>query len=360
MINIKKSNVFKKIYLKIANNLSSETDELTPVINEVNTIRNNGHDTLAICLVPTGSSYLGVLNATKNLFRDCFIVLPAYYSQIKFTDKQLLELANHIFSLGFKQVVLSAFPASLESFATVIGKNVRLKIIYHGALSELNDEKRIRHFELINNLHKKGIIECIGFVKADLEKWYQITYQLPAKRLELFPITRSASRKHRNKDFVNIGIFGNNSFNKNRMNQIAAAMLVPNGIIHVLDDFQMFAFSGNIVIHPLSSHEEFLKLLSTMDINLHVSFSEGMGGQTFTESLAMGIPCLTSYNNQYLRYSNELIQLLTVYQYDNPYQIALKIDEVLKIDKNILSEKLISYSASMHDVAQELLEDFLF
>ena len=60
------------------------------------------------------------------------------------------------------------------------------------------------------------------------------------------------------------------------------------------------------------NHNKFKKLLSEMDINLHLSFSEGMGGQIFTESLSIGVPCLSSYNNDFLAYNKYLRNLLYV------------------------------------------------
>jgi hypothetical protein len=104
------------------------------------------------------------------------------------------------------------------------------------------------------------------------------------------------------------------------------------------------------------SHKDFLNLIGSMNLNLHLSFSEGMGGQTFTESISLGVPCLTSFNNEYLRKSNYLSDQLIVQQYDNPLEISKSINVVLNLD---LEEQLIEYSQLMNDEASLLRSAFL-
>ena len=106
-------------------------------------------------------------------------------------------------------------------------------------------------------------------------------------------------------------------------------------------------------------HLTFIRLISQMDINLHLSFSEGMGGQVFTESLALGVPCLTSYNNEYLRHDEELLNLLTVEQYENPWQISQAIEKVISFDLSLLKNKLINYSSVVEKEHEYLLDLFL-
>ena len=84
-----------------------------------------------------------------------------------------------------------------------------------------------------------------------------------------------------------------------------------------------------------------------------------MGGQVFTESLSAGVPCLTSYNNEYLKHDNELLKLLTVEQYENPWQISKAIEQVLSSDLYLLKKKLINYSLTIEKEHENLLESFL-
>jgi hypothetical protein len=79
----------------------------------------------------------------------------------------------------------------------------------------------------------------------------------------------------------------------------------------------------------------------------------------FTESLSAGVPCLTSYNNEYLKHDNELLKLLTVEQYENPWQISKAIEQVLSSDLYLLKKKLINYSLTIEKEHENLLESFL-
>jgi glycosyltransferase involved in cell wall biosynthesis len=160
---------------------------------------------------------------------------------------------------------------------------------------------------------------------------------------------------------INIGIFGNTSFNKNLYNQISAALTIENVLIHTSLEtkFPAFGFDDRIKIHPFMDHLTFVQLISQMDINLHLSFSEGMGGQIFTESLAAGVPCLTSYNNEYLKHDLEIQQLLTVEQYENPWQIKKAIEKVLEFEKDVLKNKLLAYNSVIDKESENLLNYFL-
>ena len=77
------------------------------------------------------------------------------------------------------------------------------------------------------------------------------------------------------------------------------------------------------------------------------------------ESLALGVPCLTSYNNEYLRHDEELLNLLTVEQYENPWQIKKGIERVLSYNPVILKKRLVNYSSIITKEADLLLESFL-
>jgi Txe/YoeB family toxin of Txe-Axe toxin-antitoxin module len=96
-----------------------------------------------------------------------------------------------------------------------------------------------------------------------------------------------------------------------------------------------------------------------MTINLHLSFSEGMGGQVFTESLSQGIPCLTSYTNEYLKFDKDLLELLTVKQYDNPWEIKNAIEKVLEAYNDDLSQRIADYSQNIDNEHHALLAEFL-
>ena len=334
------------------------------LIESIKLVASNNHKVLAICLENTESSFLGVKNATLNLFPNNTLVLPAYYSEISLTNKQFIELSEAIVHHGFNQVIISSLPISMNKLLNLLADKICVKVIFHGALSELSNEINENQFFNMIELAQKGRIKKIGFVKSGLDSWCSELFNIPTSHLQLKPMNFVHHNKEKilsaNKK-IKIGIFGNKSFNKNNYNQIAAALLIDNVEIHTSIDtkFSEFGFQANIFIHPLLDHDEFVKLLSQMDVNLHLSFSEGMGGQVFTESLSQGIPCLTSYNNEYLKHDPELQKLLTVDQYENPCEIKNAIEKVLKSEINKLKMKLIHYSQLISIESENQLNEFL-
>ena len=328
------------------------------VIQDIeNRYKFNNHS-LVLCLDNTGSSYLGVKNAVLNLFPTNTVIIPAYYSNPLISDKQILELANHIVSLGFKQLILGSFPQCFEKLALEINKRVAVKTIFHGALSELHeDDKMIKFMDMIK-LCQSGVISRLGFVKSGLAQWSSSLFKIDACWLQLFSAKSLNKISKFNDGRIHIGVFGNSTFNKNITNQIAGALLVPNSVIHCFKSSQILEklFGNRIVVHDYMAHTDFLNLIGSMDLNLHLSFSEGMGGQTFTESISLGVPCLTSFNNEYLSKSDYLSDQLIVQQYDNPLEISKSIEAILNLD---IGDQLIQYSQLMNEEATSLRDMFL-
>ena len=289
-------------------------------------------------------------------------MLPAYYSEISLTNKQVIKLSEAIVDSGFNQVIISAIPISLNKLLNLLAEKICVKVIFHGALSELSIQKNENQFFNMIELAQKGKIKKIGFVKSGLESWCSELFNIPTSLLQLKPISpvlQTMNFKKTNK--INIGIFGNTSFNKNLYNQISAALTIENVIIHTSLEtkFPAFGFDDRIIIHPFMDHLTFVQLISQMDINLHLSFSEGMGGQVYTESLSQGVPCLTSYNNEYLKHDPELQKLLTVDQYENPWQISKAIEHIISLDMSLLVKRLKDYSLIIEKEDENLLESFL-
>lgn len=332
------------------------------LLDSIKEISSKGNVVLAICLDSTGSSYLGVKNATLNLFPENTIILPAYYSNIKLSDKQIILLSELILNSGFEQVIFSTMPLSMNFFLNQLADKTNVKVIFHGALSELSQEVNELQFFNMISLAKEGKIKKIGFVKSGLEKWSNLLFSIPTCQLQLRPISPlDCLSNFKKSGKINIGIFGNSSFNKNIHNQIAGALAVENSIIHTSLDtkFLQMGFDDRIIVHPFMDHLTFIRLISQMDINLHLSFSEGMGGQVFTESLALGVPCLTSYNNEYLRHDEGLQELMTIKQYENPWEIAKAIKRVIDSDLKGLRNKLLNYSPIIEKEHDFLLRLFL-
>jgi glycosyltransferase involved in cell wall biosynthesis len=337
--------------------------DVNKIIEQIEEIALNNEPNLAICIQNTGSSYLGVKNATLNLFPKSTIVLPAYYSNILLTEKDFRILSDEIRKYKFKNIVISTLPISMNPFLEILSENENVKVIFHGALSELSNETIEKQLIKMILDTKSGKIKRLGFVKSGLDKWAKHTFGIDCVQLQLNPLKVEQNKLHYDpiQTKIKIGIFGNTSFNKNLHNQIAGALAVENSEIHttIETEFNKCGFENRIVVHPFLNHPDFIRLLSNMTINLHVSFSEGMGGQIFTESLSLGIPCLTSYNNEYLKFDPYLQNLLTVNQYDNPWEIKKAIERVLKVEKEDLRQKMQGYSKHIEHENKVFLDSFL-
>lgn len=353
----------RKLLNKIYRRDSGDKLLLDQLIFDIQLISKSGYKQLAICLENTNSSFLGIKNATLNLFPKNTIVFPAYYSEIKFNQSQLITIIDEIKRNHFETIIVSTLPISMNFFVDKLAESERVNLIFHGALSELSNPKIEKQlFKMIQDV-QSGKINRIGFVKSGLDKWAKSVFNIDCTQLQLRPLGKIDFGFDSNKSAskIKIGVFGNTSFNKNLFNQIAGALAVENTEIHttINTGFEELGFKDRLVIHPFLSHFDFLKLMAQMDINLHLSFSEGMGGQIFTESLSQGVPCLTSYNNEYLKYDQFLLDLLTVKQYENPWEIKRSIENILLVEKGDLEKRLIEYSMYIEEEHTRLLTEFL-
>jgi len=337
--------------------------DVSILIENIRKIALNKEKNIAICIENTGSSFLGIKNATFNLFPKNTIALPAYYSEIKLTDNQLTEIANEIKKHKFNYVIISTLPISLNNFLDQLCESENVNAIFHGALSELSNKKIESQLIKMITYTKAGKIKRLGFVKSGLDKWAKKMFDIDCIQLQLKPVKKIkfSESKTSNSPKIKIGVFGNTSYNKNLYNQIAGALALDDLEIHttIQTGFEDMGFKNRIVIHPFLEHLSFIKLMSEMTLNLHLSFSEGMGGQIFTESLSQGVPCLTSYNNEYLKFDKYLQNLLTVEQYDNPWEIKNAIENVLDKNSEELSLRLFQYSSHIEKEHDDLLKVFL-
>lgn len=142
------------------------------------------------------------------------------------------------------------------------------------------------------------------------------------------------------------------SYNKNRHTQVAAAALVKNSIVHVLEtnEFDYGIPDNRIVAHSNLNRNDFLALLGSKDLNLYCSFSESWG-QVVIESLALNVPCIYSNNSGI----SDIIESkkYVVSEYDNIVSISKKIKTIL-IDNNV-DFSLNSFQKRVNELNNELI-----
>lgn len=345
------------IFNRIWSNKKSTVD-INRLIQEVEHVKKHGD---YIVLVPgtTGYNWMGVNRSTKDTFPGNFIELPQYYSSSQLSDQQLQHLLNTIKSMQFDQVILSGFPPYFESIALQLNSwGIKVKVLYHGFFSELaNNEKANSTLKKMLELSSKGIIYAVGFNKKGMAETMKELWGINAHKYSLYTPLREF--RNNRTEHTRIGVLGNDQFRKNLHNQIAAAALIDNAEIHVTteQEFSYLPSRINIVRHKTGmEHQEFLDILGSVDVNLHLSYSESWGLLT-TESLSMGVPCLVSYHSDIFDYDQELYSLLVVEDYDNNLAINERIIRILNTDG--ISERCRDYVLKLNQLSRESIDRFM-
>ncbi len=328
------------------------------IIDELTNIRRSS-EILSICPKPTGYSWLGVQVASLSLFPNCTFQIPQYYSNQLLSDKQLLQLANVLNDLNFSQIIFNGFQPYFGKIIDLLNSEIKIKVVYHGFLSELSgNTKQINAFNSLLDYVEKNKISAIGCVKKGLA--LSLAKLFPIETFEIILPNRYIAQSVKNYDSqLNIGVLLNTSFRKNIHNQAVAAIMKENAILHTFRTSDLsYLPQERIVYYDLMSHDKFVNLIASMTINLHVTFSEGMGGQVCAESISQGVPCISAYTSSFFDYDEDLKQKLMVDGFDDSWHIYKKIEEVLK-DRDAIGWQCIEYAKRLNVLAEERLKEFL-
>jgi hypothetical protein len=300
---------------------------------------------LVLCPENTDANWLGIKNATLGMYPDQSICIPQYFSQQVVSDDDLKMLFTSFKEEGGSSVILSGFPKYFEKiifFGNELG--LKVSLIYHGGLSELtgNKDRQVKLGE-INDYFKKGQLDKLGIVKTGIESAFT-GYNKSV--YPVYPISKEVNREDEIKtpfkeDEIHIGVFGNDSFNKNRHTQVCAGLLVNNSVVHVIgeNEFSYLNLDDRIVVHEQMEQEEFKHLLGKMNVNLYCSYSESWG-QVFVESLLSNVPCVVGMNSSLVDVFFEEMPELFVSQNDNPVTIAKQLDKILAKSNDLYLDKV--------------------
>ena len=306
--------------------------DLQSLLKDVNSI-SSFHSKMVICPDNTDANWLGVKNATLAMFPEQTFVIPQHFSNQIVSDEDLKLILSSFKEKGGNTVVLSGFP---NYFFNVINicKEFKLKVelIFHGGLAELNkNPTRQKQMETILNLAKSKELSKIYVVKEGLDKLFTSITNVETERITLpLSIPEELKIKKFNDGKTHIGVFGNNSYNKNRHIQVAAGALIPNSVIHIIgeNEFSYLLPENRVISHKQLDRLAFLELLGSMDINLYCSYSESWG-QVTLESIQLGVPCLSGNNSGIINHLKPEHKKYILNEVDNPYVIASKIKEIL-------------------------------
>ncbi len=316
---------------------------------------------LNLCAQPTGYSWLGVRNAGFSLFPNCSAEIPQYYSNQVLSDKQLILLGQKIGELKFEQLIFNGHNLYFELIidaAIKVNPKIRIGSIHHGFFAEMIGDSPVSKISThLLQCVRSQKIHKIAFAKRGNADVFKILSN--ANKFDIIyinPLSPSSPIAYKK----SIGVMTNESFRKNTSTQVVAALCLKDYEVMMVKEAGMkaFDFNNKIVETGPLAHEDFIKSLSQNCINSHVTFSEASGGQVFTESLAMGVPCLTALTSGYLDDSAALQNALIVARFDDAWAIAEKMKEVIA-QRDTLSPICIKYSQEMNVKAEELLLKFL-
>ncbi len=335
------------------------------IIQQVQKIRSN-YSVLAICPDVTGNNYQGVKSATLGLFPMNTLVLPQYFSKSVYSVTELRKIAQAISDLKFETIVFSGMPRYCETLIQTLNtdKNLSANIffIYHGSLAS-NAEYGIDASDYLNwllELAASKQIAKLAFVKKGMTELFYSLQKINTQHLLLKTPELNPARINFERNELQIGVLGAGHYRKNFHNQVAAALLFSEAKVHVknADELNYLKSNNRIVQHKyFENHIEFLNLVGSMSLNFYVTFSE-CWGQLVTESLMMGVPCLTAYNSGVLDFDSDLKKVLVVEDFDNAVAIHEQAKAVIE-NLDEIALRGIAYVKELNLKADEKLTEFL-
>jgi glycosyltransferase involved in cell wall biosynthesis len=324
----------------------------------VKTVRNPDSKVLAICYKPDQYRFMGVRNATLRTFDNVWQISTIY------NENQASELAEQIIYSGFNRIILNGFTLKIARIIEHLKRKSEfdVDVIHYGSLAQILEYSWAEEeFDQLLRFAREGKVRKIGFAKQGMAEvvrglGYQAEFILswcPD------PIKNSYSRKRT--PGIDLGMFSTKRFRKNYYTQLMAARMISDARVHVMHSpgqpELLRPFHGRIVNHGFLGPDEFLCLLRQMDLNLYVSLSECWPG-VVVESIAQGVPCITSHTHEIFQYDQYLFKKLVVSALDNPLAISEKIRSVLD-EREEIAQRCYEYAKRLNEIARETIRKFL-
>lgn len=265
----------------------------------------------------------GILAATQNI-DDPLLEMPGVMS-----DVHKGELVAALVAMrNLTNVVIQGVPPGTLQLAAALHAakpSLRVFFAFHGAPSNLFHIPA--ESDLVEELlaaAERGDVYKLGWVKAGFAPLLGgmaprarvgTVWNFPAAPL-LVPDTLYSQRDGRR----HIGVLGSGLLMKNILSQVLAACMLPGVVVHVLEApgaAYLRRCASPVVAHGFLSHAAFTRVLARMDVSMYVSISECMP-MVVLESLALGVPALTSSTSLVYAVDPLLEAALVVPNFDTP------------------------------------------
>ncbi len=308
--------------------------------------------------------WIGVKNATKDLFNDNIIEIKEIY-----TKKEAEMIAKEIANVGKKLVIFNAFAFGWENIIKKlkeIDRNIKIKIVIHGSNSLLSEWYDWEVYKNMLSLYNLKMVDELSFVKKSLYEFYKAkgyNCSFLMNDINIEEKEKYIINKKEDKEIIKVGLYSSGDrWVKNTYNQLSAISLIKNAIVDCIPLNYKITTMAKMYHINLSgennniSRKEMYKRLASNDINLYVTFTE-CAPLIPLESLELGVICITGNNHHYFE-GTELEKYLVVNKVDDIMEIYNKINYALENKEKIL-ELYSEWKKQYSKKAKENAESFL-
>ena len=261
------------------------------------------------------------------------------------------DLADEIAGAGVNTVVVHAAPPGTATFMKhASSRGVTMMQVIHSSMAQHgSDAGEAEAVSTALQLLSSRDLHRIGFVKMGVAEVFQglgySALHVPNRVPSLPRIEKVALPAG-----LNVGVFHDPYWRKNVTTQLGATSLL-DGTAHVIRRPDVdYLDHIPIVEHGTLPWEDFVSLQASVDINLYVTLSEchPMGPM---ESYLADVPCLVSRTSELFRDDEDLRDLTTVTDLDDPTAIAEATQRLLA-DAPVAIDRARSWMAR-HDTTAE-------
>lgn len=306
-------------------------------------------------------NWKGIKSSSSQLF-DYHYEIPDNISQ-----EQIEHHAHVLMESSCKAIVLQGFPNSFYHLIEYLHKekpSLPIYLIYHGNFMHTPEDYSWWAFKSIIELAKAKKIKKVGFVKQGMAEVIANQGIDTAFVLNYYKIIPQGPSVPQDKGKVNIGIWTNGStWQKSPYAMIAACSMIKKAKLfgsgfnqRSVELALLLGIDYNINFESIP-HQELLKKMSQMHINLYVTFSE-CAPMLPLESLSVGVPCLIGPNNHYFQGNDYLHNKLVVQYPDKSFEIYKKAVEAIDERTKIIQE-YIKYANVYNEEAKQSVLNFI-
>ena len=225
-------------------------------------------------------------------------------------------------------VIVQGWPPGAEAFCRSAHKSgLRVIAVSHSSLAQHTAEAgEAAAIEAMVKLTHERAIAQLGFVKAGIAEVFHAS-GIPAIHVpNRTPVVETFQEIDLGEG-TNVGVFAEPVWRKNLGTQLGATHLL-GFTAHILQEPVGIPFVPAVRTHGLADRNSFLSLLASTDLNMYVSLSE-CHPLTPIESYLVGVPCLMSQTSDVFRSNEELWDLTTVGELDNPRVLATAVEGLI-------------------------------